>query len=287
MIMKTYRETYIRRAEIAQLIILHQLYMQKDSQSLIFQGGTAIRWCYGGNRFSEDLDFVTTLSPEAAHGILTKALKGVQKAMVPHFGVGEMTLTEKAARADALKFFADFRPENSREKISIKIELERLAAERKPDLQNHVLSSLSSVAYLISAGEFRVPRPNAVVVAETPAEILSDKVRSLLERPYIKGRDLFDVWFLSSILKISVDREIVERKFNMYSALFNARRNMAYFTAPSGEDKKEMLEAIENDLSRFLLPGVMTVHRQDGFAAFLSAVRLLFTDLHKQGVRLP
>ena len=37
--MKNYRETYIRRKEIAQLILLHQLYQQKDSRHLIFQGG--------------------------------------------------------------------------------------------------------------------------------------------------------------------------------------------------------------------------------------------------------
>ena len=57
--MKIYRETHIRKAEIAQLILLHQLYMQRGSRGLIFQRGTAIRWCYGGGRFSEDLDFVT------------------------------------------------------------------------------------------------------------------------------------------------------------------------------------------------------------------------------------
>jgi len=286
MIMRNYRETYIRRAEIAQLIILHQLYLQRDSQGLVFQGGTAIRWCYGGSRFSEDLDFVTSLPREAVQGILAKALKGMQKTMVPHFGVGEMTLIEKAGREDALKFYADFRPENSREKISIKIELERLAADKRPDLQHHVLSSLPSVAYLVSAGEFRVPRPNVVMVAETPAEILSDKVRSLLERPYIKGRDLFDVWFLSTVLKAAVDREMMERKFSLYRAPFQARRDMAYFIRPSEENRKEMAAAIENDLSRFLPPEVMTVHRQDGFAALLSAVRLLLEDLQSRGMGL-
>lgn len=47
--MKNYRETYVRKAEIAQLILLHQLYSLSGSRELIFQGGTALRWCYGGN----------------------------------------------------------------------------------------------------------------------------------------------------------------------------------------------------------------------------------------------
>ena len=62
--MKNNRETYVRKAEIAQLILLHQLYSLSGSRELIFQGGTALRWCYGGSRFSEDLDFVTPLGAD-------------------------------------------------------------------------------------------------------------------------------------------------------------------------------------------------------------------------------
>jgi predicted nucleotidyltransferase component of viral defense system len=101
--MKTYRQTTIRRAEIAQVILLHQLYMQPGSHDMIFQGGTAIRWCYGGSRFSEDLDFVTPLHPFAIRRILDQALNGVEKTMIPHFGVGALKLTAKSKRDDTLK----------------------------------------------------------------------------------------------------------------------------------------------------------------------------------------
>ncbi len=285
--MKTYREKYIRRAEIAQLIILHQLYLQAGSHDLIFQGGTSIRWCYGGNRFSEDLDFVTPLAPEVVRANLKKTFSGAEKTMMPHFGVGSLTAKEKSARAEALKFFVDFRPEASREKISVKLEFEGIAGDSKPESKNHVLSALPSVSYLIAAGEFRVPHAHAVVVAETPAEILSDKVRSLLERRYLKGRDLFDVWHLRSVLKASMDKEIVERKFRMYRAPFIARRDMDYFAVPSTNSKKELRAAIDQDLARFLPPEVLAVHRADGYAAFLEAVQSLFSELKKKGVRLP
>jgi predicted nucleotidyltransferase component of viral defense system len=287
MIMKTYRETYIRRAEIAQLIILHQLYMQKGSHNLIFQGGTALRWCYGGARFSEDLDFVTPLAPESIKKILTGALRGVEKVLIPHFGVGAFTLVEKKSRADALKCFVDFRPETSREKLSVKLEFEGLIEKILPQRENHVLSSLPTVAYLITAGDFRVPRPNTVIVTETPAEIISDKVRSLLERKYLKGRDLFDVWHLRNNLKTVVDVELVERKFSMYREVFVARRNIDFFASASKKGEKEMREAIEQDLSRFLPPEVLAVHQADGFAVFLQATRLLFAELKEKGMRLP
>jgi predicted nucleotidyltransferase component of viral defense system len=285
--MKTYRETYIRKAEIAQLILLHQLFMQKESRHLIFQGGTAIRCCYGGSRFSEDLDFVTPLAPDAAEKILSGAIKGIEKLMVPHFGPATVTVNKKSARADALKCFVDFRPEAAREKISIKLEFEGLVAGKWPDVQNHVLSSLSAVASLMASGEFRVPRPNAIIVAQTPAEILSDKVRALLERRYLKGRDFFDLWYLYAVLKTPVDVAIIQRKFTLYRAAFVAQRNIDFFIKPLKQDAEKMREAIAQDLLRFLPPEVIAVHQSDGFAAFLEAARSLFGELQAKGVRLP
>lgn len=44
-----------------------------------------------------------------------------------------------------------------------------------------------------------------------------------------------------------------------------------------------MIEAIEQDLLRFLPPEILDVHRNEGFAGFLDAIRSLFTDLKEKG----
>ncbi|HRV43695.1 MAG TPA: nucleotidyl transferase AbiEii/AbiGii toxin family protein [Smithellaceae bacterium] len=285
--MKTYRETHIRQAEIAQLILLHQLYAQKESRHLIFQGGTAIRWCYGGSRFSEDLDFVTALTPAAIEPLVSTAVRGAEKLMVPHFGQGIVTLVPKKSRDGAFKCFVDFQPQSLRGKISVKLEFEALNSGNLPDRQNHVMASLSPVAYLIAAGEFRVPRPNTVLVAQTPQEILSDKIRALLERRYLKGRDFFDLWHLRDILKTPLDVTIVERKFTLYKAVFTATRSATFFTKPTKQNEKQMREAIEQDLSRFLPSEVLEIHRAEKFARFLDTTRSVFAELESKGVRLP
>ena len=51
-----YREKQVKNSEALQLILLDNLYAQSGSEKIIFQGGTALRWVYGGMRFSEDLD---------------------------------------------------------------------------------------------------------------------------------------------------------------------------------------------------------------------------------------
>ena len=285
--MKNYREIYIRKAEIAQLILLHQLYLQKESRHLIFQGGTALRWCYGGSRFSEDLDFVTSLAPASVESMIGAAMKGAQNLMIAHFGMGALALRGKSARGGAVRCFADFRPEGVREKISGKLEFEGLAPGKTPDSRNIVLSSLGAVAYLTATGDFRVPRANTVIVAETPEEILSDKVRALLERRYLKGRDFFDLWHLYAVLKTEADVKMIERKWTFYRADFVARRPFQFFIKPSKEEKAMMLEAIEQDLSRFLPPEVLNVHRKQKYSDFLETARALFSELHAKGVRLP
>jgi predicted nucleotidyltransferase component of viral defense system len=285
--MKGYRETYIRKAEIAQLILLHRLYGLPGSQELIFQGGTALRWCYGGSRFSEDLDFVTPLTADAVRTKLKRMFNAVEREMIPHFGPGALTLSDKTTRPDTLKLVVDYRPTASREKISVKLEFEGIRRECLPETGKHVLSALPAVSFLISAGAFRVPRPNAVLVAETPPEILSDKIRALLERPYLKGRDLFDLWYLRTVLNVAADREIIERKFRMYAWPFRAARNPDFFANPSPEARAELTTAIREDLSRFLPPAVLAVHQSDGCASFLAAVESLFSELRKTEGALP
>ena len=285
--MKSYHETYVRKAEIAQLILLHQLYSLSGSREFIFQGGTALRWCYGGSRFSEDLDFVTPLSADIVRAKLNRTLKAVEMEMVPHFEPGALTLSDKSTRPETLKLFVDYRPATSREKISVKLEFEGIRKESLPETKNHVLSALPAVSYLIASGDFRVPRPNAVLVVETLPEILSDKIRALLERRYLKGRDIFDLWYLRTVLKVSADKEMIERKFRMYAWPFQAARNLDFFADPSSAARDEQKTAIREDLVRFLPPELLAVHRAEGYASFLAALQSLFAELRKAGVALP
>src|SRR5712672_2199737 len=68
--LKSSIENFIRRqgidAEMEQNLVkeaihLHLLSAMSDAgilRHVVFQGGTALRLCYGGERYSEDLDFV-------------------------------------------------------------------------------------------------------------------------------------------------------------------------------------------------------------------------------------
>lgn len=283
--MKNFNDAHIRKAEIAQLILLYHLYSQNGSHELIFQGGTALRWCYNGTRFSEDLDFVTSMPLTRLKPLLAKAARNAEREMVPHFGPGQLTVSEKSAREGACKQVITWQPSTAREKIAIKLECEPLAANAGLTTARLVLSELPAVSYLILSGIFKIPRASAVLVVESLPEILSDKIRALMERPYLKGRDLFDIWLLHEQHKTVIDPLLVERKLHCYSWPFKAARRPAFFLDPINEP--EIISALEQDLSRFIPPATMELHRQAGYRAFLAAVQGLCLDLQKLEIRFP
>jgi len=281
--MKAYTERHIRRSELFQLILLQHLYSRPESARLVFQGGTAIRWCHNGGRFSEDLDFVSNLERAALERLIKSIEVSVAREAIAHFGPGRLTVVPRGQRDEGAVWRVAFEPQNLRDRIMVKVECERLHDGIKLATEPLVLGMQVAVSYLIANGEFRIPRPNSVMVVETLEEILSDKVRALLERPYLKGRDLYDVWHLRERLQVRIDRNVIERKLSCYVAPFKLRRTPEWFQT-AGSD---LYVALENDLNRFLPPEFMSVCRADGYRQFLDAVKGLFVELCEAGVVIP
>lgn len=281
--MKAYAERHIRRSELFQLILLQHLYARPESQHLVFHGGSAIRWCHGGERFSEDLDFVTLLDRTSLEKLMRSVETPATRESIAHFGPGRLTVTPRGRRDEGTAWRSVFEPQTARDRITVKVECERLKKGARLETEPRVLGMQKAVSYLIGASEFRIPRPNSVLVVETPEEILSDKVRALLERPYLKGRDIYDAWHLRDRLRVPVDRKVMERKFSCYASPFTPRRRPAWFES----NDTELVEAIEGDLRRFLSPEMMEVCRGDGYRRFLDAVKGIFRELREIGVVVP
>ena len=70
-----YKEKRVKQSEILQLLLLDNLYSQSGSEKIIFQGGTALRWVYGGMRFSEVIDIYSRAGIYALLGYNDKALE--------------------------------------------------------------------------------------------------------------------------------------------------------------------------------------------------------------------
>lgn len=277
-----YNERRTKRSELLQLILLDNLYAQSGSERIFFQGGTALRWVYAGLRFSEDLDFVTNSPKKDIEKILTRTFQQTQRACIAQFGPGEWEAISTGKRKEATKLFYIYRPETERERIAVKLEFESLKAGHQPQFRRFVFRDLPLVASLVADGKLIMPYSSSIILAETPEEILSDKIRALYERRYLKGRDIYDIWWVKNQLKVAPEWITVRKKLTMYQAPFVPAREADYFQ--KAESESFIIEALKRDLPRFLPQNILSIYEEDNFGDFIAALKEITSDLLDRGM---
>ena len=188
----------------------------------------------------------------------------------------------KSSRETAFKAFCIYRPQAQPERIAVKLEFEWLAAGQLPETALHILRDMPTVSALMTAEQLVLPYTSSILVAETPAEILSDKIRALYERHYIKGRDIFDLWWLVERLQVTPTWSIVHKKLKMYRTEFKAARKPDFFKDPAFHS--EIRDALESDLPRFIPPNILAVYRDEGFRRFIDNADKVTARLLAQGL---
>lgn len=171
------------------------------SQELLFKGGTALRVLHRSPRYSEDLDFNTTLDL-----IDTKALFWQAIADLARFGVMAEARNEWES-AVGYSFDLSFQGplydgrDRSKGKVRVDTNLrpEKVATERR----------LVSSEY-----DDIVP---FILTALTVEHLLAEKVRALLIRG--KARDLYDLWLLLEQGQ-RVDLTLINTKMVLYDTTF-------------------------------------------------------------------
>jgi predicted nucleotidyltransferase component of viral defense system len=188
-------------------------------QHVIFQGGTALRLCYGGERYSEDLDFVcgragSYLKDVDFDGLVDRALEITKKTLQRDFDIDAAQIVLKrpaqpelvegsGVNVAAWQIVAPIGPTPSAGKSRIKIEFANVPSyDSKP------------VAVGVTPGLVQIQ--DVILNTETPHEILADKAVALTARSALKFRDVWDVWFLFNKLGATADREMVLKKFADY-----------------------------------------------------------------------
>ena len=274
--MKNWSSTYIEQAEIIQLILLAHLYGQTDSESLYFQGGTAIRWCYAGNRFSEDLDFETHLDRNEVKDLIRRALPGIKRDLIANIGPGKCELETGRCHEPLCIIWAKFAPGGFRGKIAVKLEFQQSRRDMTPETQPFIFGTLPAIADRIQSGRLKT-RGNTVLMTETLPEIMAGKVRALLEREHYKGRDFWDIWYLGFSRQVTIDNAILARKIKLYP--FTQRRSKDDILGALVDDRSPIIQAIADDLRRFIPPAAFTALEKSGFSPLLTTTREVLANV--------
>ena len=176
--LQTSLENIVR--EEYEMIFLKEMMEGKYGKSFVFKGGTALRLAYNSLRFSEDMDFSLIEKipwPEVGEALRRRA------ADLPAVKVKEI-------REKYYTYFALFsiKEDFLHQPFLLKIEISKRAVGWKKGKDFRLLQLASPVSVLATAG-FTV----------TPERVYKDKKRAVKER--VKGRDLFDLWWLRQRLE--------------------------------------------------------------------------------------
>jgi len=212
--------------ETLQVYALSEIYSRPESRYVTFQGGTCLRLVYEGARYSEDLDFVTLLGTEELRSLFQKVGQGLLR-LAPLIE-GEIEPRIQKESAELVRWQVRYRAAGAPSTF-VNIEFGFYPAYTVRVAPLHLPPNLPGL-------------PLVLVRAEEPEEIMADKVAAVAGRPYLKGRDIFDIWLLQE-RGVELNRDLVEKKFADYAVpLDGLRRNLPGITP----------EMVRLELERFL-----------------------------------
>lgn len=166
---------------------------------LIFKGGTCLKKCYLPDyRFSEDLDFtVTDKDFVFTDKMLDKVIKLVHKRTGIACHVVSLTdlifKNQKTGYETIVKYWGADHPKNQippspdRWQTSIKIEIILYELMLFPAVRKKLFHTYSD----------KLSSNAQKIACYSIEEILTEKIRALIQRKYTAPRDYYDIWYLS------------------------------------------------------------------------------------------
>lgn len=170
--------------EYWEMFILNGLCADNLGANLIFKGGTALRLIYNSPRFSEDLDF--SLLKQITFANFKKTIKNIASSQE------ELSLKELYSKKNTFFALIKFKQEYLSQTLSIKVEISKRKLLLKKDIDFTLATASSPTTNL-----------KPLIKVFTLKRLLKEKLNTLLSRK--KGKDLFDVWFISQLLKRQVN----------------------------------------------------------------------------------
>lgn len=232
--------------ELLHYDILFALDTQGLLDPLTFQGGTALRLCYGAQRFSEDLDFV------GGRDFDMTQLTGMKNCL-------ERFLESRYGLAVSVKEPKDLALEPDSRRVAVhRWQIRITTAPARRDLPKQMIKfEVANVpAYT------RVPRVlrenydflpdgygDLIILAESLDEIMADKIVALVDcTAYVRHRDIWDLHWLQR-QGASYDAKLVRLKREDYGAIDYSDKAEHFIESLPGIVHGE---AFRNQMSRFI-----------------------------------
>jgi len=208
-------------------------------EDAVFKGGTAIRFAKNLNRFSEDLDFNITISPEEFQKQVELVLKEIKKIDIKNSFLKKELFEESFSCEIAFQGPLYNGTNQTRNKFRID------AGTRTGTLNKPVWKVIES--------EYPETKERFAMKMMDIKEILCEKVISMFQRN--KGRDIYDTWFLLNA-GVELDKNLLKKKLKKeklnkkdFTTEIEYSRDLKYLVPriiPYSQVKKEVLSHIKD-----------------------------------------
>jgi len=157
---------------------------------LIFQGGTSLSLVHGSPRFSEDLDFLIDedLKLDELHKVIQQRLESVALRLHPQ--LDRLTVSKNRDDTNPQNLVISVSGANLIGSVKVKVQMWRASTHAM-----HHTKAVVSPIWTKNAAQARTS--TVMVPTATPGEIYADKIKAIVDRPHIKGRDVFDLYWLT------------------------------------------------------------------------------------------
>lgn len=192
--------------EVLHADILMALHQSELGKSLVFQGGTALRLCYGNQRYSEDLDFVRNAPLNPAH------FENFKKALTTSIAERH----ELTVRVTDPKRSLDARSSDNSVVVhrwTATIEISSQEETDIPGAKNqkiHIevadIPAYDARPRMINSPYAHLGTTSVMLNVSSEKEILADKVIAVAGRNHIKARDIWDIkWLRDKGVALNLD----------------------------------------------------------------------------------
>jgi predicted nucleotidyltransferase component of viral defense system len=230
---------YIFQEEV-QKSVLAALAIKGCFNNLVFQGGTALRLFYNNPRFSEDIDLVLKEGEKRYN--LTQFLPHIEQFTHNTFPfLDSVAARTQKTEPDLQRIILLTHSDRSDQNLRLHIELAFIPS------------------YWNNPKILEFPPTQPVVRVEEPLEILADKVCALAFRQYLKGRDLWDIYFLTKERNIDLKWGLVRKKVLDYKETISELEKR--FNRASKNIKSDGVSILGAELERFLPKHVLDNYR--------------------------
>jgi predicted nucleotidyltransferase component of viral defense system len=174
---------------------LFLFYYYANNKDAVFKGGTCLRFLFGIDRFSEDLDFNLNSEVDEFKAQVSRTLRDIGGT-----GMAWRVLKEEvfeSAYTSEIAFAGPLSLEGARTENKIRIDAGRRTG------------TLLEPQWRLISSEYPETRSHFPVLTMDEREILVEKAIALTERR--KGRDLYDAWYLLQE-RVVVDADLYWKK---------------------------------------------------------------------------